>query len=260
MVVKKKTKKKFNIGEWSRANAKKRKPAAKKRVAKKSVKRPRKASSSSKMESVLNRLTSTLKRSQKAMPTKRKAKKVARKRPRTVVVHAAAPVTRKRRRKSSVARHTTGTRKAKRSIRSRIAGAGKKFTMKNMFMDGAAGAVAAVGSAYLTNAIPLPSSVSRFKGAIPLALAVLVGTKGKKLPHSTGITVGLATVGILSIVKQFVPNLPLLSGVMTAPAPRLARPVSMARPITMLSGSGNTGHVGYTAAHQISKAPGRVTV
>ena len=87
----------------------------------------------------------------------------------------------------------------------------------SLLMQGTAGAAGAVGSAYLANVLPLPASMTKFKPAIPLITAVLLMTVGKKIPMSKPMAFGAAMSGVLGFAHQFVPNLPALAGVSSAP-------------------------------------------
>jgi hypothetical protein len=112
-------------------------------------------------------------------------------------------------------------RRARRSSRKRrgvfmggMGGGGMKGITKTL-MQGAVGAAGAVGSAYLSNMIP--QVPAKLKPAIPLAVAILLLTMGKKIPMSQALAFGAAVSGVLGFAKQFIPNMPALAGVETAP-------------------------------------------
>lgn len=81
--------------------------------------------------------------------------------------------------------------------------------------QGAIGAVGAVGSAFIASKLPIANA--KIKSAVPLALAILITLFGRKIPMSKPLAFGCAMAGVLSLTKQFVPALPLLSGVDSAP-------------------------------------------
>lgn len=114
--------------------------------------------------------------------------------------------------------------KKRRSRRSRrglfMGGIGGGRGMKgitDLLMQGAAGAAGAVGSAYVANVVPLPENLKKFKPAVPLLVSVLLMTFGKKIPMSKPLAFGAAMSGVLGFAHQFIPNLPALAGVDSAP-------------------------------------------
>lgn len=86
----------------------------------------------------------------------------------------------------------------------------------NLIMQGAVGAAGAVGSAFIANKLP-GNLDPKIKAAVPLAIAVLLLMIGKKIPMSKPLAFGAAMSSVLALTKQFVPGLPTLAGVESAP-------------------------------------------
>lgn len=97
---------------------------------------------------------------------------------------------------------------AKKSYKRRSSG--PKVSIKSALMDTAAAVGGAVVGSFVVNKLPIPA---KFKAAIPVGLGILLQTKlakNNKLLHHLGT--GLLVVGGLSLIRQFVPQVPLLAG------------------------------------------------
>lgn len=98
---------------------------------------------------------------------------------------------------------------AKKSFKRRSS-SGPKVSIKSALMDTAAAVGGAVVGSFVVNKLPIPA---KFKAVIPVGLGIFLQTKlakNNKLLHHLGT--GLLVVGGLSLIRQFVPQVPLLAG------------------------------------------------
>jgi hypothetical protein len=122
------------------------------------------------------------------------------------------------RRKRRVSRRMhgfAGGRRSRRRTRRGLLMGGGMSGIVPMLTQGAVGAAGAIGSAYVANMIP--NVPPKIKPAIPLALAIGLLMFGKKIPMSKPLAFGAAISGIMGFAKQFVPTMPTLAGVDSAP-------------------------------------------
>jgi len=83
--------------------------------------------------------------------------------------------------------------------------------IQQTLMYGALSAAGAIGGGFVANMIPLPDP--RMKAALPLAMGVgLSMTKFGQQKQLQPMIAGLLTVGTLSLIKQFAPQIPMLAG------------------------------------------------
>lgn len=88
---------------------------------------------------------------------------------------------------------------------------GGRGKMTDVLIQGAAGIGGAIGAGVVANMIPIKDL--RIKSLIPIAAAVLLAsTKMGRTKMMQGVITGMTVAGGLSLVRQFVPNLPLLAG------------------------------------------------
>lgn len=121
--------------------------------------------------------------------------------------------TRKARRMSGVKTRTRYvTRHAKRRTRrhARLGGIGKLNVMETV-TDVAGLAAGAIGASYVAKMVPVKNA--KIQALIPLALGIgLEMTKFGRGKMGKAVAGGAIAVGTLSLVKQFFPTMPLLSG------------------------------------------------
>jgi hypothetical protein len=87
---------------------------------------------------------------------------------------------------------------------------GGKGIMKNVMHAGMI-AAGGIGGAFAAKFIPIPNA--KIKAAVPLILGVGLGMlKIARKPAIANLATGAAAVGILSLVKAFVPSIPTLAG------------------------------------------------
>ncbi len=102
-------------------------------------------------------------------------------------------------------------------------------------------AAGAVGSSFVANMIPIANP--KLKAAIPLALGIVLNsTKLGKTGIGKGIALGSIAVGTISLVKQFAPKLPLMTGDAEVYG-MLVNPES--RPMLGTTVEGDDGQYGY---------------
>jgi len=162
----------------------KKKPARKKVTRKKAVKKTARKKTV-KRKSIKKR--GTVKKS----PVKKTAKRTTIKRKKRSIT----PMARKKKRTTTKRRKRTAIPK---SVTSGI-------------MTGLLSAGGAIGGSVIANQIPIKDP--RIKAAIPLVLGIGLGLtkfgKGKMLQPAL---TGLMTIGTISLIKQFAPNIPMLAG------------------------------------------------
>lgn len=135
----------------------------------------------------------------KTAPKKRAVKRTKRKTTKN-------PNPKKRGRRKMARKRTTKKRRRRR----RNPGGGKKGITQTL-MYGAMSAAGAIGGGFIANMIPLPDP--RMKAALPLAMGVgLSMTKFGQQKQFQPMIAGLLTVGTLSLIKQFAPQIPMLAG------------------------------------------------
>lgn len=88
---------------------------------------------------------------------------------------------------------------------------GGKLKIQDILMRAALGAAGGIGGSLIAQKVPVKDP--RIKAAIPLIAAVgLSMTPLMKQKMMQPLVIGLATVGTMSLIRQFVPNIPLLAG------------------------------------------------
>ena len=84
-------------------------------------------------------------------------------------------------------------------------------SISGSIMEGAGIVGGAVGASFLSRMIPI--SNAKLKAAIPVALGLGLGmTKFGKRGIMKDVAMGSITIGMISLLKSFVPSLPLLDG------------------------------------------------
>jgi hypothetical protein len=102
-----------------------------------------------------------------------------------------------------MAKKIKGTRRKRRN--------NPKMNIQRTLMDGALAAAGAIGASAIANMIPVPDP--RIKAAIPIVAAMVLPMTGiVKGDMAKALSMGMLTVGALSLVRQFIPNVPLLAG------------------------------------------------
>lgn len=139
----------------------------------------------------------------------KKARKHRAKRAKHSYFHG-APVSHKK-------RHRSRRRHSRRGLLMGGMGGGLVKQVTGILTQGAAGAAGAVGGAYLAKFVPEKIVPVKFKPAVPLLLAVALLTVGKKVPMAKELAFGAAMSGVLGFAKGFMPGLPTLAGVESAP-------------------------------------------
>lgn len=107
---------------------------------------------------------------------------------------------------------TVKTAKKSSSGRKRVANfAGKAKGMIPVVKEVAMAVAGGVGAGVLANKLPVANP--KVKAAIPVVAGlVLAGVLGKKKPLLKEIGAGMAVVGAIGLIKQFMPNVPVLAG------------------------------------------------
>lgn len=129
-------------------------------------------------------------------------KKPVRKTVRKKVVRRKTPI--KRKGPSMAARKKkTSTRRKRRN--------NPRINIQKTLTDGAMAAAGAIGASAIANMIPVPDP--RIKALIPIAAAIILPTtKLVRGDMGRALSMGMLTIGALSLVRQFAPQLPLLAG------------------------------------------------
>jgi len=126
---------------------------------------------------------------------------------------------RKRRHTSHKRRHAKrffggemlGRRKKRVHHRRRHYMGGGKGALVSTLMEGAGVVGGAVGASFVSRMIPI--SNPKIKAAIPVALGLGLGlTKFGRKGIMKDVAMGSITIGMISLLKSFVPSIPLLSG------------------------------------------------
>jgi hypothetical protein len=87
----------------------------------------------------------------------------------------------------------------------------KSKTIVHDLMDAGMIAAGGIGAAMVAKFVPIKNA--KIKAAVPLVLGVGIGlTKFGKKPVISKLATGVAAMGILALVKQFVPTIPTLAG------------------------------------------------
>lgn len=107
---------------------------------------------------------------------------------------------------------TKTTTKKKSSGRRRVAGfAGKAKGMIPVVRKLAMAVAGGVGAGVIANKVPVANP--KVKAAIPVVAGiVMAATIGKKKPIFHEIGEGMAIIGAIGLLKQFIPNVPMLAG------------------------------------------------
>jgi len=81
-------------------------------------------------------------------------------------------------------------------------------------MDGAMVVGGAVGGSFIAGALPLPAQLAKVKPFIPLAGGVLLTTlkATRSNPMLRMMAIGMITASGLSLIRQFAPQVPLMTG------------------------------------------------
>lgn len=86
-----------------------------------------------------------------------------------------------------------------------------RMNIQKTLVDGAFAVAGAIGASALANMIPIPDP--RIKAAIPIVAAIILPTtKLVKGDMAKALSMGMLTIGAVSLVRQFMPNVPLLAG------------------------------------------------
>lgn len=112
-------------------------------------------------------------------------------------------------RKSTIKRK--GPNMAKKKQQKRRKRRNPRVNIQKTLMDGALAVAGAVGASAIANMIP--GLDPRMKAGIPILGAVILPTMKIVRPDTAkAMSMGMLTIGAVSLVKQFAPQLPLLAG------------------------------------------------
>lgn len=114
-------------------------------------------------------------------------------------------------RKTYTKRKGPNMAKKKTTKRRRKRNGGGKMNIQKTLMDGAMAAAGAVGISAVANMVPIPDP--RLKALIPIAGAIILPSlKIVKGDMGKALSMGMLTIGAISLLRQFAPQLPLLAG------------------------------------------------
>jgi hypothetical protein len=127
------------------------------------------------------------------------------------------PKSRKRHAYSGKSRKYSRSRRSRRGLLMGGFGGGNPMKqITGLVTEGAIGAAGALGTSFLVS--KLPATINpKLKAGIPILVAIGLVMLGKKIPQSKALAFGAAMSGIMALTKQFVPALPMLAGVESAP-------------------------------------------